>query len=79
MGDLTAMVLMVVVTLIALAVIWGTYFFRRCPLEREQSDVKGSAERIMGRVPSPFSTASKLETLRLLADFLAVRHGRGWL
>jgi hypothetical protein len=41
-GDLTAMVLMVVVTLIALAVIWGTYFFRGRPLEREQSDVARS-------------------------------------
>jgi hypothetical protein len=32
MNDLTAMVLMVIVTLIALAIIWGTYFRRR-PLE----------------------------------------------
>jgi hypothetical protein len=57
-SNFTAMVLMVFATSIALAVIWGTYFFRRCPLERVQSDVVGDAERIR-RVPSPFSTASK--------------------
>jgi hypothetical protein len=45
-SNLTTMVLMVFVTSIALAVIWGTYVFRRCPLEREQSDVVGGAERI---------------------------------
>jgi hypothetical protein len=33
MSDLTAMVWMVIVTLIALVIIWGTYFRRR-PLER---------------------------------------------
>jgi hypothetical protein len=36
------MVLMGFVTSIALAVILGTYFFRRFPLEREQSDVAGT-------------------------------------
>ena len=29
MSDLTAMVLMVIVTMFALAIIWGTYFRRR--------------------------------------------------
>jgi hypothetical protein len=43
MGALTAMVLMVFVTLIALATIWGTYFFiDALPAEREQSDVAES-------------------------------------
>ena len=41
MSDLTAMVLMVMVTIIALAMIWGAYFRRR-PLEREPSDVAGT-------------------------------------
>jgi hypothetical protein len=49
-SNFTAMVLMVFATSIALAVIWATYFFRRCPLERVQSDVVGGAERI-GRFP----------------------------
>jgi cell division protein FtsL len=40
MSDLTAMVLMVIVTLMALSIIWGTYFNRR-PLERERSEVAG--------------------------------------
>jgi hypothetical protein len=41
MGDLTAMVSTVFVTLIALTAIWGTYFFRRRQLVREQSGVGG--------------------------------------
>jgi hypothetical protein len=41
MSDLTAMVLMVIVTSIALSIIWGTYFRQR-PIWREPSALAGS-------------------------------------